>query len=836
VTEQAGADFGALLRQLRADAGLTQDELAEAARVSQRAVSDLERGINRTARKDTALLLAGALGLDGPARDLFVAAARGRVPATQVLAARSDLRGSASRSNLPAPVAGFVGRTCELAELGKLAGRHRLVTIVGTGGVGKTRLAIETAAAQLEEHRDRVWFADLAGLSDPAGVTATVASAIGMRQISGRPIEQLLMERVGGMRALLVIDNCEHLVGSVAATIQQILETGPGMRVIATSRQPLRVPGERVWQAPPLCFPTATDRGEWAELASFDAVRLFIERAGLPNAAGEVAPEDLWMIATIAARLEGLPLAIELAAARAYQLGLRQLASVLQERISLSWLGSRTVHARQQTLAATIGWSYDLLTPALQSALKRLVVFSDGFTLEAAATVTGAAENAASTVASLTERSLIEVGHGAGSGQRGPAEVRYRMLEVIRQYCAERGAGEDGLAVLASARDAHGEYFAELARQASAALTGWHQGRWLTTLEADHANLITAINHLLGRPGRAGAGLQMIVDLSRFWFNRGHLAECAALLRGGLDAAGPHISAALRAGVLTLAGHATADHDLQAAGCYLTESLQVALAARDDCQAAKALEGVAYVSFHTGSPDEGIAAGRKAVKLARTVGDPVLLGDCLIACGNVADDPQECRAMFEEALTVTRRCGDRINTARAQNNLGEVLLTADDLNTARHHLEQAQAILRDVGDPTSFPLINLGWVHLRSGNPAAADTAFAEALHALELHHGRHAASYATLGLACTAAAQREWERAACLLEFADHELQDCGASWSEPERTYREQAVTNLERQLGAESDRHYNYGRNRDRSDLIDLALRRAHNPIEFPCPRIG
>jgi predicted ATPase/DNA-binding XRE family transcriptional regulator len=827
VTEQAELDFGGLLRQLRDDAGLTQDELAEAAQVSQRAVSDLERGINRTARKDTAVLLAGALGLDGRARDLFVAAARGRVPVTEVLAVTSGMDVPVSGGRLPAPVASFVGRESELAELGRLAGLYRLVTITGTGGVGKTRLAIEVAAARRGEHRDGVWFAGLAELPDPAGVDGAVADALGIRQVAGQPADQLLAEQAAGMQALLVVDNCEHLVTSVAPIIERVLEAGPALRVIATSRQPLRVPGETVWQAPPICFPAAADHGDPAWLARFDAVRLFIDRVGRLGAAEETSPGDLRVIGEITALLEGLPLAIELAAARASQLGLHRLVAMLDDRLGGAWLQSRTGRARHQTLAATIGWSYDLLTPELQAALKRLAVFAGGFTLEAAAAVTGNPGTAAETMAALAERSLITADRLPG--RAGAVAGRYAMLETIRQYCARRADDQDGPGGQAVARDAHSRYFAGLARQASAALTGWQQGQWLTRLEADHANIIAAISHLLAWPGQATEALQMIVHLDRFWHYRGHTAEAAALLQRGLNTVDQNISPTLRCAALDLAAHATADRDLQTARSFATESLRIARAAHDDFDTARALSWLAYLSYHTGDLEDAITSGKAAVDLARTVGDPVLLGQCLfesvnVADVNVADDLPGRKAIFQEALAVTRRSGDRVNTGRAHSGLGVCDLAAEDLQAARQHFEQAQAILDEVGDPTSIQKINLGWVYLRSGDPSTANAAFTEVLHRLELLHFRHLASYATLGLACTAAAQHDWERAARLLGFADAELHDCGSgSWEEPERTYRRQALADTQNQLGTSFDHCYDSGRAGERSDLIDLALRR-------------
>lgn len=775
--------------------------------------------------------LAGQLGLDPSPRlarlqhdilvqspDLDGAGSR-TADKPETLAVSS--RAPASRSNLPAPVASFVGRQSELLELGKLAGRHRLVTIVGPGGAGKTRLAIEVAASSLDGHRDGVWFVNLAELSDQARVAGAVADAIGVRQAPDQPADRLLMDRVAGMQALLVFDNCEHLADPVAAIVERMLEAGAGLQVIATSRQPLRLPGETVWQTPPLSFPRSPDLRDPAELASFDAVRLFVERAAHLGV-GDLSSRDLRVIGEITAKLDGLPLAIELAAARATQLDLRELASILQDRFGLSSLSSRTAHARHQTLAATIGWSYDLLTPDLQAVLKRLSVFSGGFTLEAAAAVTGPTTDVTETVASLVERSLIVADRGSRPGHTGRAPIRYRMLETIRQYCAGRAVADDGPGAEAAARDAHSRYFATLARAASAALTGWHQGRWLTTLETDHANLVAALDHLLARPPRASEALQMIVDLDRFWHNLGHLAECATFIRRGLDAGGQHISAAVRCGALNLAGQATAHHDAQAARSYFTESLQLARTTHDDFHAVAALAGLAFVSYLTGDPVQGSAAGNAAVELARAIGDPVLLGECLVWVSGPLG-----RAVYEEALAVTRRSGDRVHTAWSHSNLGNWALTEDDLDAAQHHLEQAQAIFRELGVLSAMAVCNLGWLDLRRGRIDAANAAFTESLHLSELYQFRRDASYPVLGLACSAAADAQWERAACLLGFADHELQACGESWEAPERTYRQRSLTDIERLLGADFDRCYDAGRTGDRNDLIDFALGQEHLP---------
>jgi tetratricopeptide (TPR) repeat protein len=253
----------------------------------------------------------------------------------------------------------------------------------------------------------------------------------------------------------------------------------------------------------------------------------------------------------------------------------------------------------------------------------------------------------------------------------------------------------------------------------------------------------------------------------------------------------------------------------------LADSLQIAQHAHDDFHTAGALCGLAHANYYTGDLEGAMTCGKAAVELARAVGDPVLLGECLVAFAAVVDDPLACRAIYEEALTVTRRSGDRIHTAWSHNNLGNSLLSEGDLDAARHHFEQARVILREVGTPTPLPDLNLGWVHLRRGDVRAADAAFTEALHKSELLHNRREAGWSVLALACSAAAAQQWERAACLIGFSDAELDDCGAIWAEPEQTYRAQSFADIQNHLGIDFDRYYDSGRVGDRHDLIGFAL---------------
>jgi tetratricopeptide (TPR) repeat protein len=426
-------------------------------------------------------------------------------------------------------------------------------------------------------------------------------------------------------------------------------------------------------------------------------------------------------------------------------------------------------------------------------------------------------------VASLAERSLIALDRGLQADASRPGAARYRMLETIRQYCAGQIARSDGPDGDAAARAAHCTYFADLARRASQGLTGGQQGRWLSDLEADYANLTAALNYLLGEPLCTVDALQMIVDLDRFWHNRGHLSECVALIRRGLAAAGANVPTALRSAVLSLAGQAALKFDLEAARTYFTAALELADSTDDDARAATALWGLSWQTARSGDLAGGRDYARAAVERARQTGDLVLLGECLLCVSEYDDDPRVRAACYEECLDVTSHSGDRIYTALVHNNLGNYALAEGDLSGALPHFELAQAILQEIGAPNPWPVLNCGWVHLRRANIEAATAAFTDALTMSELHQLRFEASYPILGLACSAAAVGQWARAACILGLADAELASCGASWPEPEKSYRDDALGVTRRQLGSHFERFYEICRRADRGDMIDFALRR-------------
>ena len=440
MAEQPALGFAGLLRQLRGEARLTQEELAEAAGLSPRSVSDLERGINRTARKDTALLLADALGLTGPQRALFVAAARGRAPVAEVMAAREGAAGaSALPSNLPAQLSRFIGRDRELAEVRALVESSRLVTLTGAGGCGKTRLSLQVAAGLLDGPGEGVWLVELAAVLDEDAVAPRISEALRLAAQPGRLVLETLLDALTPQDVLIVLDNCEHLIGACAKTADAIMRRCPRVRLLATSREPLGISGETIYRVPSLSLPAPDDSG-CAAAGSSDAVALFADRATAQGVNLPLDKETAAVVVSVCRRLDGMPLAIELAAARLRSLSLSELHDRLDQRFRLLTGGSRTALERQQTLRATVDWSYSLLTAAEQLLLRRLSVFAESFDLAAAEGVCGFDDievfEVAGLVGSLVDKSLV-------AAEPAFTAFRYRLLDgdhpPVRRGAAGRG-------------------------------------------------------------------------------------------------------------------------------------------------------------------------------------------------------------------------------------------------------------------------------------------------------------------------------------------------------------------------------------------------------------
>jgi predicted ATPase/transcriptional regulator with XRE-family HTH domain len=485
--------FGDVLRRCRLAAGLTQEELAERAGLSVRGISDLERGVKQRPRRDTVSLLADALGLTSLQRSLLDDAARGYFdPVSNVSATidpgpgtagsfpklpPSSLWTEARRTNLPAELTSFVGRDAEVSDLCQLLQGEtfgpRLVTLTGTGGVGKTRLALCVGAALGSSYPDGVWLVELAPLADPRLVAPAVAATFGIHGVEGNDLSRTLATALQGRRLLLLLDNCEHLVASCAELVAALLEDCPGLRVVATSREILGVPGEVIWRVPSLSAPKieelpATGSGFVDVVARSEAARLFVERARLATPNFRITADNAIALARICHWLDGIPLAIELAASCLRTIGVTQLAERFDQRFRLLTGGSRTVLRRQQTLRATVDWSYGLLSGPERSLFRRLAVFAGGWTLDAAEAVClgGEIEEPGTVfvlLGALVDKSLVVV-----EGTDGDAP-RYRLLDTLREYAGEQLRTGDEVE---PAQRAHATYYLQFCQRLSNQVQG----------------------------------------------------------------------------------------------------------------------------------------------------------------------------------------------------------------------------------------------------------------------------------------------------------------------------------------------------------------------------
>jgi predicted ATPase/DNA-binding XRE family transcriptional regulator len=826
VAEQAGLDFGGLLRRLRDDAGLTQEELAEAARVSRRAVSDLERGINRTAHKDTAVLLAGALALDGRARELFVAAARGRVPAGEVLAAvdgrhRGTFAAARTRSaNLPAQLSAFIGREKELAEVRALVESSRLVTLTGAGGCGKTRLSLQVAAGLLDGSGDGVWLVELAAITGQDAVAPAICQALALAAQPGRAALDTVLDALAPLDMLIVLDNCEHLIGGCAKSADAILRHCPKVRLLATSREPLRIHGEALYRVLPLSRPRPGDTGVLAAESS-DAVALFADRAGAQGTGLTVDEETAPLVVSICARLDGLPLAIELAAARLRFLSLGDLHDRLDQRFRLLTGGDRTAPARQQTLQAAVEWSYSLLTGAEQVLLGRLPVFADSFDLDAAEAIGGfggiSAADVADLLGSLVDKSLV-VAEARDSG------VRYRLLETIRQFAAERlaEAGEEQAAAVAAAHCAH---YLSVAETAAPHLTGPGQGRWLARLDAEQANLRRAAEHAAGRPDGTSRVLRFGAALRRYWLTRVRHEEAVGLLIPALDRPAARADPGLFGEALVTAAELARGHDMTVARRLGEQAVDFGRQRADDRLLAYSLATLGSTYYFTGEPDKGHPLAEEAVQRARRLGDDVLLAESLVVFlmfSGISLEAARAGRLFDEAIVCTERSGDQLIRFTLHNNASVYLLRAGDLAAARDHLEQAGQAAQAAGAAVPHVPVNLGWVLRQENDLDGARDQFETALRVSRRTGERSSLAVASLGLACVAADLADCGRAATLHGTAQAFVERAGQLWQEPEASYRRDSLHKVRTSLGEEQfERAYSRGRALSFDQAIDLVL---------------
>ena len=639
--------------------------------------------------------------------------------------------------NLPIQLTTFIGRERERGEVKQSLETARLLTLTGAGGSGKTRIALQVAVDRPEIEQDGVWLIELAPLTDEDLVADAVATVLKVREEKGRPILQTLADALGSRRLLLILDNCEHVLTAAARLADTLLRLCPNVRIMATSREGLGIGGEKIYRLPSLMMPDSRKPVMPHTLANYDAARLFIDRAVAVLPAFALTQTNAPAVAQVCRRLDGIPLAIELAAARVRVMPIEQIATRLNDRFRLLTGGSRAALPRQQTLRALIDWSYDLLTPSEKTLLRRLSVFSGGWTLEAAESICeGIAyrtplvgeyepfaqkkgeiigENSAPSqnlkskiqnephplieswemldlLMSLGDKSLVVYEEAAGVS-------RYRLLETVRQYSADR-LQEEGEWEIFRAR--HADYFMTLAEQAAAQLVGPEQARWLERLETEHDNLRAAQETLRESEPDAEKRLRIAAALWRFWLIRGHLSEGKAILDAALLQSQAAEPTELRAVALNGAAIlATELGDLNGAMALMAEALAIREQRGDAPKIAITRSNMGVQAMQRGDYETAKAHLLAALPIFRQLNHTQGTAACLNNMGHVAHisrDYETARACYEESLVLSRQGGDQAVTAVNLQLLGVVTREQGDFITARRLIGEGLAIRRELGD------------------------------------------------------------------------------------------------------------------------------------------
>ncbi len=689
----------------------------------------------------------------------------------------------AAPNNLPRQISSFVGREEEASSCAALLLESRLLTLTGPGGCGKTRLALNVAERFLPQNTGGTWFVDLAPLSEPKRVPQALAAALGVREETGRELVAQLAEHLGAQPTLVVLDNCEHLLEACAALVSVLLDACQGVRVLATSREALGLGGEQTYVVPSLSVPDPRRAANAAAVMASSAGRLFAERASLVNASFEVNESNARGVAEILQRLDGIPLAIELAAARIKLLSVDQIRAKLDDRFRLLTSGSRDALPRQQTLRATIQWSYDQLVEEEQRLMRALSVFVGGWTLEAATAICGEDLDefeVLDTIGRLADKSLVVVERSAS------ADARYRFLETVRQYAqGEREAKKESPAL----RARHLSYFLALAEQAAPLLRGGKQSEWLARLDSDNANLLAAHVWCGEPPEHVEEDLRLVGALWRFWYNRGHFRDGSEALHAALSRPGAERAGALRAG---------------------------------------ALGAAAGMAFLQSEFDRSRLLYEELARLCEELGDRLGLARAFNGLGIVALAMQDYRAAeqdFEKALAIYRELGDQANAAVALGNLGNVSLEEGDYSAAGPRIEAALELARTLGDEQGVAkaYLNGAMVCTHSGNPDGARERLRAGLPlVLQLGERRYAA-YALETSAELAALLSEHPLAARLSGAAAGLREELGAPLPETEMEKHELAMQLVREGLGGDGfAREWNEGRSMNYEAALDSVLR--------------
>ncbi len=720
------APFASVLRQHRLAAHLTQEALAERAGMSTRGIQNLESGVTRPYR-DSAQRLAAALHLTGEGQAAFLAVAE---PAPRHTRSVAIPIGQA-RHNLPVFLTSFVGREAEIAELRERLTETRLLTLTGTGGCGKSRLAMEVARGVTERYPDGVWQVELAGLSDPAVLPQAVAAAVGVRVPTSQDLVSVLGSALRRRQVLVLLDNCEHLLDACAALVDRLVSACPELTVLITSRQPLGVRGEVGWRVPALAVPDLAALPPLAVLGGCEAVRLFVARAEAARPGFALTARNARAVAQLCTRLDGLPLALELAAARVTALSVEELVARLEDRFHLLSNGGRTAWPRQRTLRATLDWSYDLLAASERTLFARLAVFAGTWSLEAAEAV-GAGDglerrDVLAALCRLVDQSLVAVREDSAG------DTRYTLPETIRDYAMERlaASGEEE-----AVRARHAACYLQLAQQAGMQIGVAGMATQFHRLAVDLRNLHAALTFFVDR-GLAEPALLMVGHLGSTWNVRGQGVAGRDLLAETLALPGGQGPSAARAWALRGAASAACKTGGTAlARRYFEEHVAVTRSLGDRAGEAEGLDWLALFARMGGDLAAAQHLWEQSLELARAVGDQGRIATVIERLGENAlyqGDASAARRLFEQPLAIYQELSDTWGIAGSLITLGQAAWALGEHTEARAQFTAALALQRAHDHQTCLPwtLHELGGLDLEHGDLAGAHAAFAESLSTL---------------------------------------------------------------------------------------------------------
>jgi predicted ATPase/DNA-binding XRE family transcriptional regulator len=833
--------FGTWLRQKRRALDLTQKALADQVGCAEITVRRMEADEYKPSH-ELALLLLEKLGIPEPERPQWVRFARGLAEHPNHYV-NTSLSGE-QKTNLPIPLTSFIGREKEIETVKRLITSHdagRLITLTGAGGSGKTRLALQVAYATLDVFPDGVWFIEFAPLSDPALVPQSLLTTLGLSEQAGCPTISMVSDFLQRKRALLILDNCEHLIQACAQLADTLLRACPTLHLLTTSREALGVAGERLYLVPTLATPDPA-QADLNTIPQFEAVRLFVERAQTAWSGFALTDDNTPAVARVCHQLDGIPLALELAAARVKALRVEQISARLaaHEQFHLLTTGIRTALPRHQTLHALIDWSYNLLSEEERLFLQRLSVFAGGCTLEAAEAVCVGegveADDVLDLITQLVTKSLV-----ISERERG-REARYRMLETIRQYASGRllKAGE-----AEQLRNRHLDFFLDWAEQAGAQLRGAKQLEWLDRLEAENDNLRAALEWSLAQAESSEVSLHLAGALFMFWYRRGSINEGRAWLARALARPAAPLTGAARAQALYADGflaHGQSDTTAQAVLkesislwralgppgktglAYALAELGEELRWRGDPATARALAEEAIALFREQDERWGLAYSlsgmglairdlddfalarsviNESVALWRDLGGLWELGESTRFLGLVSlrqGDYEAALRHFGDFLAITRRLGNEVAVAWALLDLGEATLNLGDRAQAQSLIEESFRILRDFDSKYGIALC-LYFFGLIAGLENDSEQAAIFFEQCLALAHTTGPIWYradALMGLAGVAAAGGQALRAARLLGAADTQIEAGASYWNAAESLYIGHTITSAVAQLG--------------------------------------